>query len=278
MRKLLRITVPVGLAILLSLTYMVRTAGAEALNTLADCNITALEQNIPSSAAQLDGNNIRLLNWNIQKSSQKGWLADLREFGARSDLVLLQEATLEENLAEAIAAPHIYTVFAPGYRTGNYSTGVMTLSRAPALSKCVLSHREPWLQTPKATGFSRYAIADNEATLLVINMHGVNFSLGSESLAEQLSDASAVIALHEGPVVFSGDFNTWSEQRMLSVQKIMAGLGLNALSYENDQRKQVFGYYLDHIFVRGLRVISTSTQTVKSSDHNPIFATLALDS
>ena len=62
---------------------------------------------LPASApigSALDGSNIRLLNWNIQKYSQSGWAQDLRELALDSDLLLLQEATLEQGLQRTIAA------------------------------------------------------------------------------------------------------------------------------------------------------------------------------
>jgi endonuclease/exonuclease/phosphatase (EEP) superfamily protein YafD len=224
----------------------------------------------------LDGNRIRLLNWNIQKSSQPGWRSDLRRFASQTDLLLLQEATLEENLHRAMDT-HYHPLFAPGYRSGDSQSGVMTLSRVPALSHCTLSHQEPWLGTPKATGVSRFPLAGMEETLLVVNLHGVNFAFTSESLAGQLRDAGKLIAQHRGPVIFSGDFNTWSDERTLMLNEVMAGIELVALYFPEDHRVQVFGLPLDHIFVRGLRVVDSSSDSVISSDHNPIFATLALE-
>ena len=154
----------------------------------------------------------------------------------------------------------------------------MTLSRVLALSHCFLSHQEPWLGTPKATSISRYSLDGLEQTLLVVNLHAVNFALGSEDLERQMRDASALIEQHRGPVIFSGDFNTWSDKRMQIVSTIMTELQLQPLSFPQDHRIQVFGLHLDHIFVRGLRVVESGSGSVESSDHNPIFATLALES
>ena len=154
----------------------------------------------------------------------------------------------------------------------------MTLSRTPPISECLLSHQEPWLLTPKATGISTYRISDSPETLLVINLHAVNFTFGTSALDQQLSDASSVISQHQGPVIFSGDFNTWSTARLRLLTSLIEQLGLSALDYTDDQRKLVFGLPLDHIFVRGLRVVSSGTRPVTSSDHNPIFATFAVDS
>ena len=251
--------------------------GAGALPASASCaEITPAAFPMALTGA-LDATQIRLLNWNIQKSSQPGWRMDLRKFAGDSDLLLLQEAILEVNLHEALETAY-HAVFAPGYRTTDSQSGVMTLSRVPALSHCFLSHQEPWLGTPKATSISRFSLDGLEQTLLVVNLHAVNFALGSEDLERQMRDASALIEQHRGPVIFSGDFNTWSDKRMQIVSTIMNELQLQPLSFPQDHRIQVFGLHLDHIFVRGLRVVESGSGSVESSDHNPIFATLALES
>jgi endonuclease/exonuclease/phosphatase (EEP) superfamily protein YafD len=264
-----------ALAVILPAANFASGAG-NMLPAAANCEENPALSRQPALSGALDSNKIRLLNWNIQKSSQPGWRADLRKFANHTDLLLLQEATLEENLEQAMDTDY-HAVFAPGYRSGESQSGVMTLSRVPALSHCYLSHQEPWLRTPKATSVSRYSLSGLEQTLLVVNLHGVNFALTSESLAQQLEDASTLIEQHQGPVIFSGDFNTWSEERMLLVGAVMTRMQLQPLSFAQDHRIQVFGLALDHIFVRGLRVVDSGSSTVQSSDHNPIFATLALD-
>ncbi len=231
----------------------------------------------PAPADALNGQAIRILNWNIQKSSQPGWVEDLRRLATGADLVLLQEAILEADLRDQLEGEY-HAVFAPGYITEDYHSGVLTASRVAPEAHCNLAHQEPWLGTPKATNISRYPIAGHPDHLLVVNLHGVNFSLNSTALAQQLNDSSKLVRQHRGPVIFSGDFNTWSDARMAALQAIMIRLGLHELEYPDDQRIQVFGNTLDHIYVRGLRVVEAGTAQVTSSDHNPVFATLAVES
>ena len=273
MLNLRRTTILLALALIAAPAH---TATGTTQETPLNCTEAPLITPDALPQAELDGDSIRLLNWNIHKSSQEGWRDDLRRLAAGSDLLLLQEATLEHGLADAMQTPY-HSVFAPGYRTADSQSGVMTLSRVPALSHCFLSHQEPWLRTPKATSISRFSIAGSDENLLVVNLHGVNFAIGSESLERQFLDASTQIERHQGPVIFSGDFNTWSEERMRRVSKIMTALQMRPLSFPQDHRKEVFGQPLDHIFVRGLRVLNTGSSQVDSSDHNPIFATFALE-
>ena len=129
----------VGLLLALPLGNPVESSSATPLQTAVVCGTGRFGDLFgdsfrdPSAAipAALDASRIRLLNWNIQKSSRPGWLADLRKFGGHTDLLLLQEATLEENLPQAMG-PDFHAVFAPGYRSSQYRSGVMTLSRVPA--------------------------------------------------------------------------------------------------------------------------------------------------
>ena len=51
---------------------------------------------------------------------------------------------------------------------------------------------------------------------------------------------------------------------------------LDALSFQEDHRKKVFGQLIDHIYVRSLTAESTGTYYVKSSDHNPLSAELRI--
>ena len=49
---------------------------------------------------------------------------------------------------------------------------------------------------------------------------------------------------------------------------------LMAVDYQTDHRKRVFGYALDHTFVRGIKIANGTSQTVDTSDHNPMSVTL----
>lgn len=224
-----------------------------------------------SLVAPLDSSRIRLVNWNIQKASQLGWHRDLEQLTLDRDLVLIQEAALHERF---LAAPSkaAYWSFAPGYK----NTGVMTFSSAQPSMHCSLLSWEPWLRTPKATNITEFALTDSEATLMVVNIHAVNFTLGVDVFAEQIRRAYDIIEHHQGPIIFSGDFNTWRPERYQLLDTMLSQLGMNALGFERDQRTRVFGQHLDHIYVRELDVVEAATLQVASSDHNPMTVTLSL--
>ncbi len=226
-----------------------------------------------SAPLALNGEAIKLLSWNIAKGSREGWRADLRRLSAGKDLVLLQEALLGGDFASAVAGERD---FSPGYRTSRYTSGVMTAASATALSFCSLQSREPLLTTPKMALVTEYPLAGRDDTLMVANIHAVNFSLGLGELRKQLRQVAALLAAHDGPQLFAGDFNTWSGARLALLRDTVAELGLESAAYANDHRRQAFGYALDHLFFRGLSLSIADSEPVSSSDHNPIVATLAL--
>ncbi|MEP5763145.1 MAG: endonuclease/exonuclease/phosphatase family protein [Halieaceae bacterium] len=222
---------------------------------------------------QLRHDHIRLANWNIKKSSEIGWDQDLSVLTQEADLILLQEATLERPVAVNGLEAH-FGIFAAGYRTDTLTSGVMTLSRVPAAGKCALSHREPWLRTPKATAITHFPV-DNGNNLLVINLHGVNFTFTARPLQQQLADIGTHIEQHQGPLILAGDFNTWSDARQAELGSLMSNYGLDSVTFTDDQRITVLDNPLDHILTRGLTVISSHTLATGSSDHNGLVVTLS---
>ena len=83
-----------------------------------------------------------------------------------------------------------------------------------------------------------------------------------------------LIRTHEGPVVFGGDLNTWSERRQRIVKELASELQLTAVPFAPDYRTTRLGRALDNLYVRGLTWVDGHTEQVSTSDHNPLFATL----
>jgi endonuclease/exonuclease/phosphatase (EEP) superfamily protein YafD len=227
----------------------------------------ALATPVAASAA-LDPSRIRLLNWNVQKGLDESWRNDLRDLGSDADLVLMQEARGDDDAAEVLEdSPH--RSFAAGFESSEGPTGVLTLSRVPPNASCRLVSVEPWLRTPKATGITAFALGDGD-TLVVVNLHALNFTFGTAPLSEQLEQIRRALVDHDGPLIVSGDFNTWRPARMGVVEAFARALDLVPLAFEDDQRVLVFGQLLDHVYVRGLEALHSDAVPVQSSDHNPM--------
>ena len=223
----------------------------------------------------LDSGSIQVVNWNIQKGKNTAWVGDLAEKNMGPDLLILQEASRRTDAWEDLVPDH-FASFAEGFGPNWSPSGVMTVSAAQPMTECELIAHEPWFGTRKATLVTEYGLTGSDETLLVINIHGINFTFGVDELEKQFLQARAVIDAHDGPVLFSGDFNTWRGQRAKVLDGMLAELGLTALEYDVDHRKRFLGQALDHIYVRGLYSEHATTLDSKASDHNPMAVHLRL--
>ena len=214
-----------------------------------------------------------MLNWNVEKAQHPDLVTAFAAYAERSDLIFLQEAVPLKKTATVIAQS-LYEAFVRGYVQNEIDTGVLTLARTPHLVHCHLLATEPWLRTPKATSVTLYPLAESDASLLTINLHAVNFSFGVRAYRAQLQAAAELMRTHEGPVIFGGDLNTWSDRRQATLDGITNELGLTPISFSPDLRTSRFGKPLDHLYVRGLTSLSSETVQVGTSDHNPLMATL----
>jgi len=218
---------------------------------------------------------IRLFSWNVQKNAGADLLTELARLAQGADLILLQEAT-RGMFAMSGLRDRYHRAFSPGYRSSTVDSGVVTASRTPPLTQCSFENIEPWIRSPKATNVTQYALGNRDGTLLVVNLHLINFTVGVSDMKAQLNEALRVIEGHQGPVIVSGDFNTWSRRREKTVTDALARLRLTPVGYQTDLRKRVFGRALDHVYVRGIEIVDGTSHAVRSSDHNPISVLLRL--
>lgn len=219
---------------------------------------------------------IRLLSWNIQKSQTDGWDQDLKKIGNDRDILLIQEASVQAKTQGALPRA-MHEAFAAGYSTQSQETGVLTLSAVAPSLKCSLTSWEPWLGTPKATSITTFPIANSTLTLMVINLHAVNFTLGIEDFIHQIEAISPALTQHNGPALLAGDFNTWSEARKTHLEEFVADHQLQAVIFTPDRRSTFWDMPLDHIYLRGLRALEAQTIAVETSDHNPLLVTLEIE-
>ncbi|MDX1482018.1 MAG: endonuclease/exonuclease/phosphatase family protein [Woeseiaceae bacterium] len=234
----------------------------------------AMSAAAPNDADYIDTGQIRIGVWNLQKSTTPGWEADFRDLADSADLLLLQEASLDGATVDELGAGRHWS-FSAGYRTSRVLTGVVTLSAVAPIVHCSLVSAEPLLRTPKATSIVRFRLGTEGDTLVVANVHAVNFSLGNGAFRRQFAQLAEALGEHEGPLIVAGDFNTWRPARTGIVENFAAELGLTAVAFADDRRSQVFGRPLDHVFVRGLRALTAGATAVTTSDHNPLDVTLA---
>ncbi|WP_076411408.1 endonuclease/exonuclease/phosphatase family protein [Shewanella sp. UCD-KL12] len=213
--------------------------------------------------------------WNIYKQQREGWEEQLSALNNASQLVLLQEASLTPELKRYIQHAPLQVAMAQAFTLWDTVYGVMNLSKVSASHVCAYTANEPLIRFAKSGTLAFYPLS-NDTSLLVVNLHGINFEWNLTHYKSQLEVLAAELTNHNGPIILAGDFNTWREERMKLVMQFAQRFSLIEANYNVDHRQTVFGYPLDHLFYRGLVLESAESQPTQSSDHNPITAHFVL--
>lgn len=228
----------------------------------------------PRREDALDPREIRVVTWNLHKEADAGWDADLARYAAGSDVMLLQEVTLRDPVQALLQSAGLRWVMASSFIYEANDIGVLTATRAVPVAACTQRFAEPLFNIPKSTVIMWLPLPATHQTLAVANIHAINFTLTLAAYREQLDALSALLAQHEGPILLGGDFNTWSDARSAVVEEVARGLGLVEVVLAKDDRARFLDHTVDHLFVRGLEVVSSLAIPVTSSDHNPVTAVL----
>lgn len=217
-----------------------------------------------------------LLNWNIYKQQKVQWSEQLTKWAKEADLITLQEAKYDKQLIQFSQQQGLSYLQNIAFFYENNAYGVNTLSRANALQACGTRYIEPWLQIPKTGIATTYSIKGSATRLLLVNLHGVNFTATSTPLTEQFAVYLRLINKHRGPIIISGDFNTWNEARDNAITDVLLSLGFDEALFNEDKRLMVFERPLDHIYYRDLEVIKSQSLETNASDHTPQLVTFTL--
>lgn len=232
-------------------------------------SIFVVEKKLVSTAA-LSPESISIFDWNIYKGSLEGWDNDFLRLSAGKDIVLLQEASLDERMEEVLRQQNLYWNLNNAFLHKGNETGVLLASTIPSIASCGQRTREPIVGVPKTILIARYAIKNSEEELLVANIHGINITLGTASYQKQFDDLETILQKHNGPLIVAGDFNNWSDGRSAIMTNLANRLSLQKLTFEDELRTTFFGDPVDQIFYRGLKPLNFEVHLVESSDHHPI--------
>ncbi|MEZ8010893.1 MULTISPECIES: endonuclease/exonuclease/phosphatase family protein [Vibrio] len=229
------------------------------------------QNSAPKAIDVSDGLDITV--WNIYKQNRNNWQSELNKLSAGSDLVLLQEASMTEGLRQWVTSGQWGSTRVNAFEAFEQSAGVLNLATHLPIEACAYTHEEPWLQLPKSALWSRYLLSNGEE-LAVINIHAVNFTFGTEDYEAQIKSLTDNLQKYRGPVIFAGDFNSWSEARFAVLKDALEQVGLTEVAFEPDNRTQFMtGLVLDHVFYRGLEVDKAKAPITDASDHNPMRVT-----
>ena len=212
--------------------------------------------------------------WNWQKSKQKPWGEEFKKAAAAADLFLAQEVRRSPQALEIMEqTPYHWSGAVSFLSRHNSPTGVATGCIAKPLKiSFKTGAREPLLRVPKMMLGSLIPL-DGKRTLLVINIHAINFR-GLKPFASNLQRAAELLLNYSGPVLLGGDFNAWSLKRRRLLHQMARAAGLTEVPFEPDTRTRCLGRPVDYLFVRGLRVKAAGVRVTRGSDHNMLFARL----
>lgn len=219
---------------------------------------------------------LRVSVWNIYKQNNSGWQSELTEYMLGSQLTLLQEVKWSSDLIKMITDYDSKFVMVRAFNLDNALFGVMSLSKIKPSKACAYLEAEPMIRFPKSALSSIYPLSNGQQ-LLVINQHSINFELDIESYQAQLAQVESLLAEHNGPVIFAGDFNTWSDERVLLVHNFAHKYNLTAVTFKPDRRTKVLGNQIDHIYYRQLNLIESQADISNGSDHHPMSAKFSLN-
>lgn len=237
-------------------------------------------------ASDLDPESIKVFVWNIKKAGLDDWKKEFIRFGQNKDLFLIQEAYQKPLFVETLDAfpsvrwdmgiSFLYKIY------NDQATGNMIGSSVEP-SDVLVQHTvdfEPGSDTPKTTTYGKYPVQGSDKELLVISIHGINItSFGS--FKRHMAQIEKEINLHDGPVLFAGDFNTRTKARMNHMVEMMKRLGFQTITFKNGEHRMKFKFtphYLDHGFVRGLKVKAAEVfKDSTGSDHKPMVMELSLN-
>lgn len=217
----------------------------------------------------------RLMVWNVHKYDDPQLTIDYQKYGKEAELILFQEAIDRQDFASQLmrVSPEVSWSMAKAFYwdSSDANTGVATGAKIRVQTERALLSEvtEPILSTPKTILISEFKIANSSKTLLVCNMHAINFVMQS-TYEEHVDQMIQAIRQHHGPMIVAGDFNTWSFSRYDYLETELKKIGIKHLQLDDSGSLP-----LDHVFVRDIELLqSIHLPELDSSDHQPILIDL----
>jgi endonuclease/exonuclease/phosphatase (EEP) superfamily protein YafD len=236
---------------------------------LCDSNAANPDQDAATTLGSLNPENISVLNWNIHKNKADNWSTDFKLLADQQDIVIIQEAYLNSTLLDALDQQNMRWSLNAAYYRDKIATGVLTASSVKPYYSCGFLVNEPIIRVPKSALINYFRMQGVEQSLLVINVHGINFTLGTRAYKKQIGILKKIARLHDGPMLIAGDFNSWSDSRKAIINEVLEDLSLNSSRLESSNQTRIFGRVVDRVFYRGLEPVFQESIPVTSSDHNP---------
>ena len=228
-----------------------------------------------SQVLDVDGE-LNVLIWNIYKQGKDNWQSALDSLSTDKQLLLLQEASMTEAFKQWLVDGSWMSNQVSAFKALGSGAGVINIAQNLPEKACAYTSTEPWLRLPKSALFSQYRLS-NGSTLAVVNIHAINFTVGTDEYHSQIAALEALLTQHSGPIIFAGDFNSWNEYRLEAMKQALKKANLQEVSFSPDHRTQfITGQRLDHVFYRGLVLKNAKAPQSDASDHNPLVVSFTL--
>ena len=258
------------LTLLFSVTSTALTAAL-----IPDDNNVIVNLGTPTRS-ELPAKKIKFLIWNLHKGADAPFKKDYLELIKGKDIIVNQEIFLDDNMTDVFALlPDFLFTTATSFFSGKevVRTGVANISKVPPVYATYIRTQtlEPFVGTPKVCLVTSYPIKNSVNKLTVVNIHGINF-VSSQNFLFELHRIYSTIKNINGPLVFTGDFNTWNQERITLLSHYIKSMGLKEAQFFPDNRMTFNGYPLDHFFhTEDLKVTKAKVQAFyKGSDHKPL--------
>lgn len=229
-----------------------------------------------ASKLQLPSKRLRFLVWNLHKGTEDSFKTEYLMLSFNRDIVINQEVYLDSKMMSVFNLfPFNYHVSATSFFSGkkNIRTGVSNISavKPEEVSFVRTMTLEPVVSSPKVTLISRYPIRFSNKLLTVVNIHGINF-VSNKNFRLEIDRIYQAIKNYPAPLVFTGDFNTWNEERLDILQEYSKKLGLSEASFNPDNRMTFNGNPLDHfLHTKDMKVVDAKVDgDYQGSDHKPL--------
>ena len=222
---------------------------------------------------------IELVVWNIWKGSGgESFLDEYNRLAKGRHVLLLQEVLLTLKALGNFAPKGFTASHGATYRRRDgLRDGVMTVATAApreGAQRILCESPEPLFKTTKATLVTNFKVTGRDEQLCIVNTHSTLVRRPATAVRE-IEKVLDHIKEHKGPLLYAGDFNTFSKTYIKEVDRAMATVGLRRVVLDSDPRTATTA--LDQIYVRGINVIFAKVETsFVQSDHFPIIATLEI--
>lgn len=219
---------------------------------------------------------MNILVWNLHKGEDPAFATDFIELAYKKDIIIGQEMLLNSAMISVFRSfPQYSFTSATSFFLGKKPTrtGVTTAGPvSPAEVGYVRTQTlEPIVNSPKVTLISRFPIKASNKLLTVVNIHGINFVDGA-SYQREINRIYETIKHYPSPIIFAGDFNSWSDERDTILKNLCRKLNLRPANFFPDHRMTFNNHPLDHFFYSDdIRVIEAKVENFYlGSDHKPL--------